>query len=227
MSSYFLPTSDEIRDAFEDEISKHGGQVTDVYDRRKMLFLRSVFPTRQLVRPGDALKGGVALRTRQNQVDVHSYVFREICKNGAIGAVVLESTRIARHDFAASNEQIDDVLQDIRQAVCHCSDESVLNTAVVDMHQSMRHPADLSMLLNLIALTNSSEAIISRYVDQIVEQFNAGGDNSVYGLMNAVTATARETRDPEDRWRLEELGGGIPALLSPVRKPSGAAAVLV
>ena len=37
--------------------------------------------------------------------------------------------------------------------------------------------------------------------------------------MNAVTATARDTRDPDLRWRLEEFGGGIPALL----KPTGAA----
>jgi hypothetical protein len=31
--------------------------------------------------------------------------------------------------------------------------------------------------------------------------------------MNAVTSTARDTRDPEVRWRLEELGAQVPALL--------------
>jgi hypothetical protein len=35
--------------------------------------------------------------------------------------------------------------------------------------------------------------------------------------MNAVTSVARDTRDPELRWRLEEFGGGIPAL---ARDPS-------
>jgi hypothetical protein len=30
--------------------------------------------------------------------------------------------------------------------------------------------------------------------------------------MNAVTAVARETSDPETKWRLEEVGGSIPAL---------------
>jgi len=34
---------------------------------------------------------------------------------------------------------------------------------------------------------------------------------SRYDLMNVVTATARETRDPEEKWRLEELGGEIAA----------------
>ena len=36
-----------------------------------------------------------------------------------------------------------------------------------------------------------------------------------FSLMNAITATARETRDAEQRWRLEELGGGIGAGLPP------------
>jgi len=41
--------------------------------------------------------------------------------------------------------------------------------------------------------------------------------------MNAVTSVARDTRDPELRWRLEELGGGIPAMLVPDPDDSGEA----
>jgi hypothetical protein len=42
--------------------------------------------------------------------------------------------------------------------------------------------------------------------------------------MNAITSLARDTRDPERRWRLEELGGGMLALIHRQRKsgPSGA-----
>jgi hypothetical protein len=39
--------------------------------------------------------------------------------------------------------------------------------------------------------------------------------------MNAVTSLARDSRDPDDRWRLEELGGGIGARLRP-QKPADA-----
>ena len=38
--------------------------------------------------------------------------------------------------------------------------------------------------------------------------------------MNAVTSVARDTRDPELRWRLEEFGGGIPVAM-PERDPGG------
>jgi hypothetical protein len=47
----------------------------------------------------------------------------------------------------------------------------------------------------------------------IVERFTLGRDRSAFGLLNAVTSVARDTRDPETRWRLEELGGTMPAHL--------------
>ncbi len=37
--------------------------------------------------------------------------------------------------------------------------------------------------------------------------------------MNAVTSVARDTADPEVRWRLEEMGGGICAGHTPAPKP--------
>jgi hypothetical protein len=46
--------------------------------------------------------------------------------------------------------------------------------------------------------------------------------------MNAVTAVARDTRDPGLRWHLEELGGGVPAAVTPdpELEPEGAAVAL-
>jgi hypothetical protein len=58
----------------------------------------------------------------------------------------------------------------------------------------------------------------------ILERFVEGRDTSRFGLMNAITSVARDTRDPEVRWRLEEMGGGIPAALSPTSDDSGSCA---
>ena len=55
-------------------------------------------------------------------------------------------------------------------------------------------------------------------------EYTSEGDDSVFGLMNAVTSVAREEPDPEVRWDLEELGGGIPAMVPDVPKPSDTAA---
>ena len=78
--------------------------------------------------------------------------------------------------------------------------------------------------------TDSLEKISKEYkihplvMEDIVSRFTRGRDDSVFGLINAVTSVARDTRDPETRWRLEELGGSIPALVSPAPKPGGAEA---
>ena len=53
-------------------------------------------------------------------------------------------------------------------------------------------------------------AIDPRVVREILSRFAEETDRSRFALMNAVTSVARETRDPVLRWRLEELGGGIP-----------------
>ena len=59
----------------------------------------------------------------------------------------------------------------------------------------------------------------------ILGRFTTEGDTSRFGLMNAVTSVARDTRDPELRWSLEKLGGGIPAAILPVSDDSGSRAV--
>jgi hypothetical protein len=47
----------------------------------------------------------------------------------------------------------------------------------------------------------------------ILDRFFESRDESGFGLINAVTSVARDTSDPDLRWRLEELGGGIPVVL--------------
>ncbi len=51
-----------------------------------------------------------------------------------------------------------------------------------------------------------------RVNEEVMHRFSTEGDGSRYGLMNAITSVARDTRDPETRWRLEKLGGLVPVL---------------
>ncbi len=52
-------------------------------------------------------------------------------------------------------------------------------------------------------------------------------DRSAFSLMNAVTSVARDQDDPEVRWQLEELGGGVPAMNFPRVRPDGSEAELM
>ena len=49
-------------------------------------------------------------------------------------------------------------------------------------------------------------------VNRITDQFKFE-DDTMFGLMNAVTAVARETQDPALQWELEKLGGRFLALV--------------
>jgi hypothetical protein len=72
------------------------------------------------------------------------------------------------------------------------------------------------MMLNMMAmLAHLPPRTRTQVMESVLGQFTSGGDSSRFGLMNALTATARETRDPELRWRLEEFGGGIPVYRTP------------
>ncbi len=48
-------------------------------------------------------------------------------------------------------------------------------------------------------------------IGQFLRRFRSQPDRTRFGLVNAITSLARDTRDPESRWRLEELGGAIAA----------------
>ena len=57
---------------------------------------------------------------------------------------------------------------------------------------------------------------------KIMDEFLREGDQSRFGLANAVTAVARDTSDPDMRWNLEEFGGGIAISAGPRQPADGA-----
>jgi hypothetical protein len=58
-------------------------------------------------------------------------------------------------------------------------------------------------------------------VRQVLDRFFHDGDPTQFGLMNAVTSLARDTRDPDLEWDLEVLGGGIAVGAVPPRPVGG------
>ncbi len=86
------------------------------------------------------------------------------------------------------------------------------------MRSATEREADvvLAMLPHFVR-SRFGSSLAGAILARIERMFSGETDRSLYGLMNAVTAVAREEREPRTRWRLEELGGGIPALLLPPR----------
>jgi hypothetical protein len=224
MSRTYLPTTRQIQECFVQELAQVDGTVVDTYDDGQHLYLRAVLPQLREVLPGDQLQAGVALKAVGNEVLVHPYVFRQVCRNGAIVAQAIETRRLQRVPTPADEMAVAETLAELHEAVQACSAEEAFLCAMDQIRLTTQRPADLNVLMIAI-LPNWPPHTRSYVIEQITRRQSADGDASQFGLMNAVTALARDTPDPLMRWRLEELGGAIGAFLLPRRQPddSGAA----
>ena len=193
-------TTAMVKALFAEEIAALDGKVSDTFDDGQRLFVRSILPGVEEVRAKDCVEGGVALRMSGGEAWVHPYVFRQVCSNGAIMAQAIETRHIADFDVRGPEE----VLPQLREAIQACASREAFTVAAQQMRSAQDAPVDLAI---------SFLPFLSRFptslVTHIMGRFFEDRDRSAFGLANAMTATARDMSDPELRWRLEELGGGV------------------
>ena len=208
-------STQQMSSIFTGEVSAAGGTVHETFDDGTRLFVRAVLPDVADVRRGDPIRGGVAIRRSNQEISVHPYTFRLVCKNGAIRAHAIESCVIAEGEFAASEE----TESAVREAVRRCCAPEVL-AASVDEMRTAAADTQIDMLLTLAPmLAGMPTALGQRLIADMLDRVAKSRSGSRYDLMNHVTAAARETRDPAHKWRLEELGGAIGARLIPKPGP--------
>jgi len=218
-----LPSPHDVLSVVEEEMVNAGGKVVGCVMDDRRLFLRGVLAPAREVREDDAVRGGVAVMMDDLTVHVHPFTYREVCRNGAIMACVLDTRRIQRIDSDAVPYGVYEVMRAIRDAVRECCDPKVFLTLVKQLRRAASTPVDLdiSVLLELVPLGRRVSAeILSEIMTEYVEEV----DESMFGVMNAVTRVARDEPDPVVRWDLEELGGAIPAMLRNRPKPSNRSA---
>ena len=209
MSFDAWPQTAEMREAFSEELCDAGGKVIDTFDDGGgQIYVRGTLPNLRELRPGDRVQAGVAMRGTDTDIRVHPYVFRLVCSNGAIRAEAVQ-TRVIEVDDPVRGE----VMASLREAVRDCCCAEAFDQSARAMRGAMEREADTVLSL-MPLMSRLPRDVVGKLLTQILGEFRRGGDRSRYGLMNAVTATARQQkRDPELRWRLEELGGAIPAML--------------
>jgi hypothetical protein len=204
-------TTDEIQAIFQEEIAAAGGTVTDAFNDGDRLFTRSLLPRVREIRRKDRVQGGVALRATEREICVHPYVFRLVCRNGAIMAHATQTEQIADLDRLTREE----VTSRLHAAIRACCVEEAFTVAAEQMRSASAAAAD-HILTMMHVFSGKSSPAGRQMMTEILKRFLDGQERSRFALMNAVTSVARDTEDPELRWRLEEAGGGIPVGLRPV-----------
>jgi hypothetical protein len=197
-------TTAQVLSVFTEKIVARTGTITDSFDDGQRLLTRSVLPLVAEARPGDKMQGGIALKATSEGIWLYPYIFRLVCRNGAIVASTLESRFIV--DLEAQDEE--SVLQLVREGVEACCAPEVFTENMRNIRTSAEVQADV--VLNMMPLLSRFPRHgRSELISQILDRFTRGKDQSRFGLANAITSLARDTRDAELRWNLEELGGGI------------------
>lgn len=211
--SAFSPSTSEIRQLFEETAAGLQGEIVAPFQDGDALFLRLRLPRLAgEVRMGDTLQGGVALRTRGEEVLVHPYTFRVVCQNGAIRAHAAGTARTWRGESGASDWQRETILEELRAAILTCAEAGSFRDGLREMRQATE-VQEIDLLLQFSHLVE--QGMRPEVFRDVVRSFTRQGDRSLFGWMNAITARARESRSSEERWTLEELGGGVGALILP------------
>jgi hypothetical protein len=212
MNNGFQPHLNVIDEMFAEAITALGGRVHDRVASDTRLFLRSVLEPDFEVRERDRMHSGVALFACGDDVRVLPYHFRLVCKNGAIRSHATQSRQIELAPEGATPFDVWQVEEQIRSAIVSSAGPEAHEEAEHELSLSLDRDADFLMAM-LPVLARQKDIDADRFLAPILDGWRRGRDRSVFGLMNAVTAVAREAPHQEDRRRLEELGGGLPAIL--------------
>jgi hypothetical protein len=196
-----------IRAIFAEEIAAAGGSVANAFDDGNRLFMRAILPAEAEVKTKDSVRGGVAIRATEEEISIHPYVFRQVCKNGAIIAHAIESRHLTIADVPFDTEEA--IVEALREAIQLCCSEEAFRTAASEMRLTARTEVDTALAL-MPMLSRLRAEFAPEILTAIVDRFFDARDNSPFGLLNAVTSVARDTSDPDVRWRLEVIGGDFP-----------------
>ena len=100
----------------------------------------------------------------------------------------------------------------VRNHVQVCTSSEMLSQLTDQLRVAAESDVDAGLQMSTV-ISQLPRRHSSLLLSQILSEFHEDEDQSVYGLMNAVAAVARDEDDPETKWDLEELAGWVPMLV--------------
>jgi hypothetical protein len=101
----------------------------------------------------------------------------------------------------------------IREGIEACCGDEVFAEGVAQMRSAAASQVDLALMM-MPLLARMGELGGANLAVETIDRFFRNGDRSSFGLVQAITSVARDNVDPDVRWNLEELGGGVAAGVS-------------
>lgn len=163
----------------------------------------------------DAIHGGLALELGNKKAKLYAYTLRLVCSNGLISTLAEEGEEFSWYRETEFEEAIyrkyaelgaiaSQVAERYRESRQQAADDKLWQHVIHSLNQ-LRANRQWMDLMSL-ALEEERRRQFSRLADR---QENPDTGFSRFDIINAVTAMARDTQEPELRWRMEQLGGEL------------------
>ena len=208
-----LPGIREIETLVETKIAEKGGRFHGFDRRRGNYFIRSLVPGEEEVGRNDSIQSGVAVKIEPPSVVVCHYTLRRVCTNGMMMRTYGFAREIQMVESSADDYTVKRVLAEISEAIDECA--SPEHRTLVARRMRAARAMSIEDSPRVEALRDRLRVFTGDGLFRnIMRRFRQDRDSSLFGLVNAVTATARDTEDPVLKWQLEELGGEILSLVS-------------
>lgn len=180
----------------------------------KMMYLKALDRTLIAeIRRDDIICGGIIIRNSEvgaGAFRVEPFILRLACENGLIVRQVLKRIHLGRtmNEGLWSRETMElenrILFSKVRDVIRATFDREVFKKWVLKLKESteieIEEPVEEARnVAKLAGLTEEQERELLAYFTE----------HTKYGLINALTTLARDTRNVDERIRLEELGGKI------------------
>lgn len=176
-----------------------GSKLTCAYNDELTMHLSIIFPnTRTEVRVGDIIESGIYIRNSEvgiSSVTIASYTYRLICSNGAITGGDDGGFFRFRHTGDSN------VLREAAKASIEST--YLQTTKITEMIKQSVNIAIAQPLDELEKLCSTNNLSQDDY-KKMMQNFFAEPDPTLYGVFNAVTATARD-KDGEESYELARI----------------------
>lgn len=188
---------------------------------------------------GDAVQAGFVITNSEvglGNLTVEPMIFRLVCRNGMIVKDFSQKKRhvgrqVENYDTAYELYSDETLAQDdkaffmkVADTVRCAVDESKFMLTVGKMQEAMQIPLEHQPMEEVQLLADSFNLTENEQGD-IFRQLFLSGDNTRYGLLNAVTAASQNVADYERATELERIGGEILTLpskgVAPLALPAG------
>lgn len=199
-------------------------QVKSVSLSETKMYMKFVFPgTRTEVAVGDTVESGVIVSNSEvgmGAVSVRQFMHRLVCLNGA----VIDDAKFSRRHSGKSLMGDDGSSREIFQRDTIEASQKALQLQIRDMVLAAANPSSFASTVERIKGAQTEKLVNpEKAVKQLVSTFSLtetesghifrhlieGGDVSRWGLVNAVTAAAKDSATYDRATELETVGGGL------------------